>query len=70
MPTTKEFGPNGSLRRLGGTTKRWPRGSVCRRIAARENRFNQNSNPAADNYQVRLADSLLLFSSLVRSRPT
>jgi hypothetical protein len=30
---------------------------------SRENRFNQNANPAADNYQVKLADSLLLFSA-------
>ena len=62
MPTTKEFGPNGSFddweyhenlaTRVGLSSYR-----------SRENRFNQNSNPAADNYQVKLADSLLLFST-------
>jgi hypothetical protein len=62
MPTTKEFGPNGSFddweyhetlaTRFGVS---WNR--------SRENRFNQNANPAADNYQVKLADSLLLFST-------
>ncbi len=62
MPTTKEFGPNGSFddwehhetlaTRFGVSTYR-----------SRENRFNQNASPAADNYQVKLADSLLLFST-------
>jgi hypothetical protein len=62
MPTTKEFGPNGSF-------DDWEyHENVATRIGmsayrSRENRFNQNSNPAADNYQVKLADSLLLFST-------
>jgi predicted TIM-barrel fold metal-dependent hydrolase len=30
---------------------------------SRENRFNHNSRPTADNYQVRLADSVLLFNT-------
>lgn len=62
MPTTAEFGPNGSYddwehheklaTRFGMSTYR-----------SRENRFNQNANPTADNYQVRLADSVLLFNT-------
>ena len=62
MPTTKEFGPNGSFddweyhekvaTRFGLSSNR-----------SRESRFNQNANPAADNYQVKLADSVLLFST-------
>ena len=60
MPTTGEFGPNGSYddweyheklaTRFGLSTAR-----------SREDRFNQNDNPTPDNTQVRLADSLLLF---------
>jgi len=62
MPTTKEFGPNGSF-------DDWEyHDTVATRFGvsgyrSRENRFNQNSNPGADNYQVKLADSLLLFST-------
>ena len=62
MPTTKEFGPNGSYddweyheklaTRFGLSTAR-----------SRENRFNQNDNASPDNTQVRLADSVLLFQT-------
>jgi hypothetical protein len=62
MPTTKEFGPNGSFddwehhetlaTRVGVSAAR-----------SRENRFNQNSNASPDNTQLRLADSLLLFQT-------
>ncbi len=62
MPTTHEFGPNGSF-------DDWEHhDSLATRFGlssyrSRENRFNQNSNPAADNYQVRLADAVLLFDT-------
>jgi hypothetical protein len=62
MPTTKEFGPNGSYddweyhekvaTRFGFTSAR-----------SREDRFNQNNNPSPDNTTVRLADSTLLFQT-------
>ena len=62
MPTTKEFGPNGSFDDWEHHEKVATRFGVSA-YRSRENRFNQNSNPAADNYQVKLADSLLLFST-------
>jgi hypothetical protein len=62
MPTTGEFGPNGSYddweyhervaTRFGGSYAYSP-----------EDRFNQNNNSSPDNTQVRLADSLLLFET-------
>jgi hypothetical protein len=62
MPTTKEFGPNGSFDDWEHHEKLATRCGVSA-YRSRENRFNQNANPAADNYQVKLADSLLLFST-------
>jgi len=62
MPTTKEFGRNGSYgdwdyhekvaTRFGFTSAQ-----------SREDRFNQNNNPSPDNSTVRLADSTLLFQT-------
>jgi len=62
MPTTKEFGPNGSFDDWEHHEQLATRVGVSS-YRSRENRFNQNASPAADNYQVKLADSLLLFST-------
>ena len=62
MPTTKEFGPNGSFDDWEHHDRVATRFGVSS-YRSRENRFNQNNSPAADNYQVKLADSLLLFST-------
>lgn len=51
MPTTKEFGPNGSFDDWEHHEKLATRFGVSA-YRSRENRFNQNANPAADNYQV------------------
>jgi hypothetical protein len=62
MPTTKEFGPNGSYDDWEYHEKLATRFGVST-ARSRENRFNQNDNPSPDNTQVRLADSLLLFQT-------
>jgi Protein of unknown function (DUF3011) len=62
MPTTKEFGPNGSYDDWEHHEKLATRFGVST-ARSRENRFNQNDNPSPDNTQVRLADSLLLFQT-------
>jgi len=62
MPTTKEFGPNGSFDDWESHERVATRFGVSS-YRSRENRFNQNASPTADNYQVRLADSVLLFNT-------
>ena len=62
MPTTKEFGPNGSYDDWEYDEKLATRFGVST-ARSREDRFNQNDNPSPDNTQIRLADSLLLFQT-------
>jgi hypothetical protein len=62
MPTTHEFGPNGSYSDWEYHEKLATRFGVSN-YRSREGRFNQQQTPAADNYQVKLADSILLFNT-------
>jgi hypothetical protein len=62
MPTTREFGPNGSYSDWESHEKLATRFGVSA-ARSRENRFNQNNNSTPDNTQTRLADSLLLFQT-------
>jgi len=60
MPTTKEFGPSGSYSDWENHDKLATRFGVSN-YRSRENRFNQSQTPEADNYSVKLADSIQLF---------
>jgi hypothetical protein len=63
MPTTKEFGPSGSYGDWEYHEQLATRFGISE-YRSRENRFNNDPTKAtADNYQVKLADSLLLFST-------
>jgi hypothetical protein len=62
MPTTREFGANGSYDDWESHEKLATRFGVSA-ARSRENRFNQNNNSTPDNTQTRLADSTLLFQT-------
>ena len=62
MPTTHEFGLGGSFGDFEYHEKLATRFGMSN-YRSRENRFNQNSVPAADNYQVTLADSIQAFNT-------
>lgn len=62
MPTTGEFGPNGAYGDWEHHEKLATRFGVSN-YRSRENRFNQQDTPAADNYQVKLADSIIAFNT-------
>jgi hypothetical protein len=62
MPTTKEFGPNGSYSDWEHHETLATRFGVSS-YRSRENRFNNTNAPGADNYQVKLADSVQLFDT-------
>jgi hypothetical protein len=62
MPTTHEFGPNGSYGDFDYHEQLATRFGISTG-QSREDRFNQNQNSSPDNTQVRLADSVLLFET-------
>jgi hypothetical protein len=62
MPTTHEFGPNGSFSDWEYHEKPATRFGVSWYLS-RESRFNNTDAPSADNYQVKLVDSIRVFDT-------